>query len=529
MSLYTKFMGILTGLSLIIYLYVNIFVINKFQTQMIERVPESSVRTIYSVIDHYGKKVLAKELSEEQAKKEVLNQIQNIRLNGGNYFWIHNLQNKMIIHPIKSALNGTDVSIIKDPNGNSIFVDMTNIVQKNNGEGTYNYLWPKPEEKDSKEKTSFLKLYEPWGWIIGSGMYVEDVKATMSGFVNQIRIVLLLIFGLSLIACHILVKNIMNGINDTVETLSQTVHDLQNSSQKMNLVSRHLTSSVDSQVSSITQSVTAMDEISATIKNNDQSATHAYHLSGITKSSAESGKKTVDRMIIEMKEISLSYDDIHKNVVENGEEIKKIIDVISQIAKKTEIINDIVFQTKLLSFNAAVEAARAGESGKGFAVVAEEVGNLARMSGQASSDINQMLIDSQNQVRLIAEKTTKNISLIVSRGRDKVQAGNVVASDCLKELNQITICVNDQDGSINQISVAIKEQSSGVDEVNKALKHLNDDTNNSVDMSNRSKEAAENLRVQSHNLRFSIQSLRKMLGAKKSYDVETLAAQDAET
>ncbi|MDO9182624.1 MAG: cache domain-containing protein [Bacteriovorax sp.] len=518
MSLYTKFMGILSGLSLLIYLYVNFFVINKFQTQMIEKVPESSVRTIYSVIDNYGKKVLAKEMSEDQAKKEVLNQIQNIRLNGGNYFWIHNLKNIMIIHPIKNALNGTDVSAIKDPNGNSIFTDMINLVQKNHGEGTYNYLWPKPEEKESKEKTSFIKLYEPWGWIIGSGMYVEDVKATMSGFINQIRIVLLLIFGVSLVACHILVKNIMKSINSTVESLSQTVHDLQNSSQKMNLVSRSLTASVDSQVSSITESVTAMDEISATIKNNDQSATHAYHLSGVTKTSAESGKKTVDRMIVEMKEISSSYDDIHNNVIENGEEIKKIIDVIAQIAKKTDIINDIVFQTKLLSFNAAVEAARAGESGKGFAVVAEEVGNLARMSGQASSDINQMLTDSQNQVRTIAETTTKNIGLIVSRGRDKVENGNVVALECLKELNEIINCVNDQDGSINQISVAIKEQSTGVEEVNKALKLLNDDTNNSVDMSTRSKEAAENLKDQSHKLRVSIQSLRKMLGAQKSYD-----------
>ena len=353
-------------------------------------------------------------------------------------------------------------------------------------------------------------------------MYVEDIKATMSGFINQVRIVLLIIFALSLVACHILVKNIMKGVNETVESLSQTVHDLQNSSQKMNLVSRSLTSSVDRQVSSITESVTAMDEISATIKNNDQSASQAYHLSGLTKNSAESGKKTVDRMIIEMKEISSSYDDIHKNVLENSEEIKKIINVISEIAKKTEVINDIVFQTKLLSFNAAVEAARAGESGKGFAVVAEEVGKLASMSGQAATDINLMLVNSQEQVRIIAETTTSNISQIVSHGRDKVLNGNSVANDCLNELNQIINCVNDQDNSINQISVAIKEQSAGVDEVNKALKHLNDDTTNSVDMSTRSKEASDDLKFQSHRLRVSIQSLRKMLGAKKSYDIAAL-------
>lgn len=527
MSLYKKIMGILSGLSLVIYLYVNFFVINKFQRQMIESVPESSVRSIYSVIDQYGKKISAKEITEEDAKKEVMNLIKNLRLADGNYFWIHDLNNRMVMHPIKPELNGTDVSTNKDPDGNFLFVGMTNLVKSNKGEGTYNYLWPKPNKKIAIEKTSFLKLYEPWGWIIASGMYVEDIQATMSGYINQIRIVLLLIFALGLVACHVLVKNIMKGINNTVEALSSTVHDLQNSSQKMNLISRGLTSSVDSQVSSITQSVTAMDEISATIKNNDQSAAHVYHLSGESKKSAESGKKTVDRMIVEMKEISSSYDDIHHNVIENGEEIKKIIGVIAQIATKTNIINDIVFQTKLLSFNAAVEAARAGESGKGFAVVAEEVGKLASMSGQAASDIDKMLVESQEQVRLIAEATTNNIGQIVSRGREKVNMGNTVASECLRELNQILSCVLDQDNSINQITVAIKEQSSGVDEVNKALKHLNDDTSNSVDMSTRSKEASEDLRVQSDKLRASIQSLRKMLGSKKVYSVTDLVDEDS--
>ncbi len=319
----------------------------------------------------------------------------------------------------------------------------------------------------------------------------------------------------SMIFAILTVNKLMNGINHTVETLSQTVHDLQNSSQKMNLVSSSLTASVDNQISSITQSVTAMDEISAMIQNNDRAATSVFQLSNLTKNSAESGKNTVDKMIVEMNGISLSYDDIQKNIIENGEEIKKIIDVIAQIAKKTEVINDIVFQTKLLSFNASVEAARAGENGKGFAVVAEEVGNLARMSGQASSDIAKMLSESQDQVRSIAENTTKKIGAIVNSGRDKVQNGTSVASGCLKDLNQILSCVNDLDSSINQITVAIKEQGIGVIEVNKALKYLDDNTNESVEMSNRSKEASKDLSHQSHNLRVSIQSLRIMLGSNK--------------
>lgn len=515
-------MGILTGLSLVIFLYVNLFVINTFQDQMIQKVPESSVKSIYSVFEDFGKKINDKQITEDEAKKQILNLIAGIRLSDGTYFWIHDTSNKMIMHPIKKELNGTDVSSTKDPDGHFTFIEMTKAVISHNGESVYNYWWPKPNEEKPKKKTSYLMLYKPWGWILGSGMYVEDVQSTMSGFVNQIRLVLSIIFAFSLIASHFIVKNIMKGINNTVESLSSTVHDLQNSSQKMNLVSRGLTSSVDNQVSSITQSVTAMDEISATIKHNEQSANHATRLSGKTKTSAESGQETVARMIEEMQLISNSYDDIHSNVIVNSEEIKKISDVIVEISKKTQIINDIVFQTKLLSFNAAVEAARAGESGKGFAVVAEEVGKLASMSGEAASEINQILQKSQNQVREIAENTTKNILTIVDSGRIKVKNGNVVADDCLKELKEIISCVNEQNESVNQISQAIKEQAVGVDEINNALKALNDDTNNSVDMSSKSKEASENLRIQSHNLRVAIQTLRKMLGAKKNYDAPPL-------
>jgi methyl-accepting chemotaxis protein len=326
-----------------------------------------------------------------------------------------------------------------------------------------------------------------------------------------------LIAFISIVFALFIINNIMNSINNTVNSLSQTVHDLHNSSQKMNFVSEGLSTSVDSQISSITESVTAMDEMSATIRNNDQSASDAYSLSNLTKTSAESGKNTVDKMIVEMNKISSSYDEIQENIIKNGNEIKKIINVIAHISKKTEVINDIVFQTKLLSFNASVEAARAGENGKGFAVVAEEIGKLAQMSGQASNDIAQMLKESQDQVQSIAENTTKNINNIVNQGREKVQTGNIVASSCLEDLNQIIKCVNNLDNSINQISVAIKEQSNGVEEVNKALKLLDDNANDSTEMSNRSKDATKNLAVQSQNLRVSIQGLRNLLGTEKDH------------
>jgi methyl-accepting chemotaxis protein len=335
-------------------------------------------------------------------------------------------------------------------------------------------------------------------------------------------VVILICLVIGSIATWLVVNKLMVGITNTVEMISSCVHDLQNSSQKMNLVSNGLTDCVDTQVSSITESVTAMDEISAMIKNNDASSSNAASLSEATKESALSGKSTVDKMIVEMQEISHSFDDIQQAINQNNENINQIVGVISQIATKTQVINDIVFQTKLLSFNASVEAARAGESGKGFAVVAEEIGNLAGMSGKASSDISTMLLESQNQVKKIAAVTNENIEKIVSIGRAKVNSGSEVAKYCLDDLNKIVDNISELDGSISQISVAIKEQSVGVVEVNTALKHLDDTTNETTEMSNRTKEASEGLRIQSHKLRTSIQDLRIILGSEKAYKVPSL-------
>lgn len=356
-------------------------------------------------------------------------------------------------------------------------------------------------------------------WVIMAEQAVDEAFFSADILFRNVMIFIGVSLLIVIVIALLVTKNLSSEIEDIVESFSSSAHDVQNSSQKMDMVSNKLYKSVQTQISSITESAAAMEEISAMLKNNTNSSQTATKLSIATKSSAESGKETVDKMREEVLEISKSYDEIQYSVEKNNEDITKIINVISEIAKKTEVINEIVFQTKLLSFNASVEAARAGESGKGFAVVAEEIANLAEMSGKASKDIADMLTSSQEQVQVIADKTKKNINEIVSRGRLKVEDGNKVAEQCLNELNNILECIHELDGSIREISHAINEQSTGVEEVNTAMKYLENATHETTDMSERSKGAALELRDQSQSLRVSIQALRKILGAKKSYDI----------
>ena len=356
-------------------------------------------------------------------------------------------------------------------------------------------------------------------WVI----FAEQQTADAFSSANDLKITFTLIIIVSVLIVVavglIISNNLSNQIEVIVENFSTSVHEVQNSNQKLDLISQKLFNSVQTQISSITESAAAMEEISAMIKNNASSSERASELSHTTKDCAFNGKLKIDQMMVEVQDIAKSYDSIEQSMEVNNQNLEKFSHVISDIAQKTKVINEIVFQTKLLSFNASVEAARAGEAGKGFAVVAEEVGKLAQMSGQAAETIENMLLSSQKEVNEITQETKKNINAILINGRTKVRQGESVANDCKDQLESILKNVEYLDDVIKEISIAIDEQSKGAEEVNSSMKYLENAANETSDVTERTKDASKSLKVQAHALRVSIQDLRKILGAKKSYQV----------
>jgi methyl-accepting chemotaxis protein len=216
-------------------------------------------------------------------------------------------------------------------------------------------------------------------------------------------------------------------------------------------------------------------------------------------------------MLNSINDISRSNNDIANEMNRNNSEVSKIVDVIGQIGEKTKVINDIVFQTKLLSFNASVEAARAGEHGKGFAVVAEEVGNLASMSGKAAKEITDMLESSINQVTDIVERTKSNVEGLVSASKEKVEYGNQVARDCSEALDEILQNVTTVNEMVKEIATASNEQSTGVREVTTAMQQLDQTTHQNTNVAQKSSIMASNLKGQANDLNSAVYDLLKLV------------------
>ena len=154
--------------------------------------------------------------------------------------------------------------------------------------------------------------------------------------------------------------------------------------------------------------------------------------------------------------------------------MRRIIEIINNISEKTKIINDIVFQTKLLSFNASVEAARAGEHGKGFAVVAEEVGNLAKVSGDAANEVESIVNEGVDVVEKVIQKTTESSKRHMQSSSEKV-ASTLESVLKLKEIfNQFLSNAEVIKNVVSESTESMREQAHGIENINQAMNDLSD-------------------------------------------------------
>ena len=110
------------------------------------------------------------------AQKRALARVATLRYGSNDYFWVNDMHPRMVMHPMRPEMNGNDISTFKDPNGKALFVDFVNVVKKD-GAGFVPYEWPKPGFDKPQPKLSYVAGFAPWNWVIGTGVYIDDLNA----------------------------------------------------------------------------------------------------------------------------------------------------------------------------------------------------------------------------------------------------------------------------------------------------------------------------------------------------------------
>ena len=304
-----------------------------------------------------------------------------------------------------------------------------------------------------------------------------------------------------------LASKISASIREIATKLSISAQHLKGSSEQAITSATQLSEASIEQAASSQETSASLEEVSSMIEATARNSGLSKNLVESSLDEVSKGKVSVDKMISSMKLIDNSTSDIMAQIEVNNEKMNEIVIQINEIESKTKIINDIVFQTKLLSFNASVEAARAGEAGKGFAVVAEEVGNLAAMSGRASVEIGSLIKSSVEKVNLIAADSKHKIKELIEQAKHNVNSGGDVAIECGNIFETIIQSVNSLSNSVSEISVATAEQAKGVSEIKEAVRQIDDTTQSNTIISEKSAESARELAQQSESLASLVQSL----------------------
>jgi len=136
------------------------------------------VEVAHGIVAGFHTQVANGTLADEKARGAAIAALKSIRYEGQEYFWINDMAPQMIMHPIKPELDGKPLGDMKDPAGKQLFVAFVDEVKRNKA-GYVDYLWPKPGMNAPVPKVSYVKGFEPWGWVIGSGIYVDDVDAAV--------------------------------------------------------------------------------------------------------------------------------------------------------------------------------------------------------------------------------------------------------------------------------------------------------------------------------------------------------------
>ncbi len=538
---------VLSVLSLLPILFIFQFLIlPNIENQWYENKYESTknnVLSVFNTFEYYNNKIDGINYTEADAKRDAANIIKSFRYDGKNYFWINNTDVEIVAHPLRPEQEGQNVSNLTDADGKQIYVEFVKACNNSKGEGFVRYNQKKPNIEDPQPKLSYLKLYKPWGWIIGSGVYLDSVEENINklkayvyiiiGFGFLLSISISILMGKKISAPIILLskatEDIANGnsnielnyvsnneigllyknFNNMMKEEMRLKEETHQKAEKAKIESQknenHLSECVNlflEQMDKFSEgNLTAKLEVNnnneigklfsgfnRTVSKINEIISHIVELTNTTKQSTNNIYKNTEKISKQVVEQTAQLTDVASAVEQMTATIHSTNDYSNTASEKAKVAGKIANDGGIIVSN-TIEGME--EISKIVEIAAKKVNTLGQSSQQISEIIN-VISDIAEQTNLLALNAAIEAARAGEQGRgfavvaDEVKKLAERTTSATKEIsymiNKIQLDTKDAVESINSGTIKAKEGKEAANKAGSSLTEIIDKSNEVVDV-----------------------------------------------
>ena len=437
LSLRIQLLVLLMLLGLLVLSLASLFNLRSVLIEDRKEKTQNLVEVGLGILSHYETRARRGELDQETARRAAREALRELRYAGNEYYFIFDTNHVYVLLPPKPEFEGQNKRDMQDARGVYLIRELVQVARQ--GGGFVEYYFPRAGQTTAEPKLSYAALFTPWDWVIGTGIYIDDVdtlfwrEARILGSISLLLILLSSLLGwrlgLSILRQiggepHLAVQ-VMEQVSEgdlrvtpsqaptgsLLATLAVTTAKLRTligqidcdgdrlglSAEQIKQAAEHIATAAARQSDATTTMAAAVEQLSVT----------SDHISASARATEQNSRTAMELAIAGRERIDIaaqSIANIAATVTTAAQRIHALEARGKDISAIASVIKGIADQTNLLALNAAIEAARAGEQGRGFAVVADEVRTLAQRTGEATAEIERMIaaVQEETQASVVA-------------------------------------------------------------------------------------------------------------------------------